>query len=235
MLTVNGVTAAYGPVVALRDISIEVQEGEVVAVLGANGAGKTTLLRVMSGLLRPSSGSVEFQGRRIDRYSPEDIVSLGVCHVPEGRELFTGLTVLENLHLGAYIRRDRHGIRRDLDRVFQYFPVLAKRREQSAGSLSGGEQQMLAIARGLMARPKLLLLDEPSLGLAPLVTREIFSIIQTINRQEKVTILLVEQNARLALGVADRGYVLEVGRVALVDTSVNLRANENVRRSYLGY
>ncbi len=235
MLNVNSISAAYGPIRALHDVSLEVGEGQIVALLGANGAGKSSTLRVISGLLRPSDGSVAFLGEPIHHRSPDSIVAMGISHIPEGRELFPELTVLENLELGAYTRRDRDGIRRDIDRVCEYFPILAERREQHAGSLSGGEQQMLAIARGLMSRPKLLLLDEPSLGLAPLLVKEIFEIIETINREEKVTILLVEQNANMALSIAAYAYVLETGRVALADTGPSLRENEAVRRSYLGY
>ncbi len=235
MLKVNAISAAYGPIRALHEVSLEVGEGQIVALLGANGAGKSSTLRVISGLLRPSDGSVAFLGEPIHHRSPESIVALGISHVPEGRELFAELTVLENLELGAYTRRDRDGIRRDIDRVCEYFPILAERREQHASSLSGGEQQMLAIARGLMARPRILLLDEPSLGLAPLLVKEIFEIIQTINREEKVTILLVEQNANMALSIAAYAYVLETGRIVLADTGPSLRENEAVRRSYLGY
>ena len=235
MLKLNGVSAAYGPVAALHDVSLEVGEGQIVTILGANGAGKSSILRVISGLLRSTGGSVEFLGERIDRRSPEALVSLGISHVPEGRELFADLTVLENLQLGAYVRRDGDGIKRDLDRMYERFPVLAQRRQQAAGSLSGGEQQMLAVARGLMSRPRLLLLDEPSLGLAPLVVREIFRIFQTINQEDKVTILLVEQNATLALSIAQHGYVLETGRVVVDDSTARLKQDETVRRSYLGY
>ncbi len=235
MLKLDSVSASYGPVLALQDVALEVAEGGIVTLLGANGAGKSSVLRVVSGLLRPSSGGVEFRGRRIDRLPPEAIVSLGISHVPEGRQLFSQLTVLENLRLGAYTRRDGDGVKLDLGRVCEYFPILAQRQKQAAGSLSGGEQQMLAIARGLMSRPRLLLLDEPSLGLAPRVVREIFRIIQTINREEKVTVLLVEQNAGLALAVAEYGYVLETGRIVLADSSARLKENEAVRRSYLGY
>ncbi len=235
MLKVNSISAAYGPIRALRDVSLEVGEGQIIALLGANGAGKSSTLRVISGLLRPSDGSVAFLGKPIHHRSPESIVAMGISHVPEGRELFAELTVLENLELGAYTRRDRDGIRRDIDRVCEYFPILAERRQQHANSLSGGEQQMLAIARGLMARPRILLLDEPSLGLAPLIVKEIFEIIETINREEKVTILLVEQNANMALAIAAYAYVLETGRIVLADTGPSLRENEAVRRSYLGY
>ncbi len=235
MLRLSNVSASYGPVVALADISLSVDEGQIVTLLGANGAGKTSTLRVISGLIRPSSGTIEFLGKRIDRHSAESIVSRGISHVPEGRQLFTDLTVFENLVLGAYTRRDSGGVKRDMDRVCEYFPILARRRGQPAGSLSGGEQQMLAIARGLMSRPRLLLLDEPSLGLGPIIVREIIDIIQTINREEKVTILLVEQNASLALSIAHHGFVLETGRIVLADAVGALRDNETVRRSYLGY
>jgi len=235
LLRVSDVSASYGPIQALQGVSLEVSEGQIVALLGANGAGKSSTLKVISGILRPSGGSVEFLGQRIDRRSPESIVSLGISHVPEGRQLFTELTVEENLRLGAYARRDRHGIKRDMDRVYEYFPLLAERRKQPAGSLSGGEQQMLAIGRGLMARPKLLLLDEPSLGLAPTVVQEIFQIIKTINREEGLTVLLVEQNATMALRVSQYGYVLETGRIVLAADAAELKENESVRRSYLGY
>jgi branched-chain amino acid transport system ATP-binding protein len=235
MLRLTDVHAAYGPILALHGVSLEVPAGSIVTLLGPNGAGKTTTLRVVSSLLHPSSGTIEFEGRRIDRLAPERIVSLGISHVPENRQLFAELTVLENLRLGAYIRRDRNGIKQDIEQVFHYFPILHQRQKQVAGTLSGGEQQMLAIGRGLMARPRLLLLDEPSLGLAPLVTRGIFEIIKSINQKQKVTILLVEQNASLALAIAQHGYVLETGRIALSDTSANLQRSEAVRRSYLGY
>ena len=235
MLKVSDVSASYGPIQALRGVSLEVGEGQIVALLGANGAGKSSTLKVISGILRPSGGSVEFLDQPIHRRSPESIVSLGISHVPEGRELFAELTVEENLRLGAYTRSDRNGIKRDMDRGYGYFPLLAERRKQPAGSLSGGEQQMLAIGRGLMARPKLLLLDEPSLGLAPTVVQEIFRIIKTINREEGLTVLLVEQNATMALRVSQYGYVLETGRIALSAEAAELKENESVRRSYLGY
>jgi branched-chain amino acid transport system ATP-binding protein len=228
MLQVKEITAAYGPITALHDVSLEVPDGNIVAVLGANGAGKSSTLRAISGLLRPSRGS-------IDHLPPERIVSRGIVQVPEGRELFVELTVLENLRLGAYARRDRDGIKKDLQQVFDYFPILAERKNQMAGTLSGGEQQMLAIARGLMGRPRVLLLDEPSLGLAPKITQEIFEIIQTVNQEGRVSILLVEQNANLALSIAHHGYVLETGSIVLGDTAENLRKDEAVRRSYLGY
>ena len=234
MLKVSDVSASYGPIQALRAVSLKVSEGQIVALLGANGAGKSSTLKVISGVLRPSSGSVEFLGKPIHRRSPESIVSLGISYVPEGRELFTELTVEENLRLGAYTRRDG-AIRDDIQRIFGYFPPLAERRKQPAGSLSGGEQQMLAIGRGLMARPNLLLLDEPSLGLAPTVVQEIFQIITAINREEGLTVLLVEQNATMALRVSQFGYVLETGRIVLAADAAELKENATVRRSYLGY
>jgi branched-chain amino acid transport system ATP-binding protein len=234
MLKVNEIYASYGPVVALRGVSVHVPEGGIVAILGANGAGKSSTLRAISGLVRVSRGSIEFMGHRIDHLPPENIVQKGISQVPEGRQIFGELSVEENLRLGAYTRRDGDGIRKDTQRVYDYFPVLAQRRKQTALTLSGGEQQMLAIGRALMARPRLLLLDEPSLGLAPLITREIFEIVRVINN-EGVTVLLVEQNARLALDIAQFGYVLETGLVALSDTSESLRQNEDVRRTYLGY
>ncbi len=235
MLKLQDVHASYGPVLALRGVSLEVPKGGIATVLGANGAGKSSTLRAISGLLHPSSGVIELDGQRIDRLQPERIVRLGISQVPEGRQIFTDFTVGENLRLGAYARNDRDGVRRDLERVFSYFPVLRERRGQTAGLLSGGEQQMLAIGRALMARPRVLLLDEPSLGLAPLVVREIFRIIKAINEEEGLTTLLVEQDASLALGVAQHGYVLETGSVVLHDSAENLRRDDSVRRSYLGF
>ncbi|HLZ68525.1 MAG TPA: ABC transporter ATP-binding protein [Dehalococcoidia bacterium] len=235
MLRVTDIRTQYGPVVALDGVSVFVPDGQIITVLGANGAGKSTLLRSISGLIHPSSGRIEYDDRRIDEAKPEQIVKLGISQVPEGRQIFTQLNVLENLKLGAYTRRDRDGVRRDIDRVCQYFPVLGQRRSQVAGTLSGGEQQMLAIARALMARPKLLLLDEPSLGLAPLIVREIFQIIQAISREGHLTVMVVEQDAQAALAIADYAYVLETGRVALADEAAHLQENDEVRRSYLGY
>jgi len=235
LLKLQDVHASYGPVLALRGVSLEVPKGGIATVLGANGAGKSSTLRAISGLLHPSSGVIELDGQRIDRLQPERIVRLGISQVPEGRQIFTDFTVGENLRLGAYARNDRDGVRRDLERVFSYFPVLRERRGQTAGLLSGGEQQMLAIGRALMARPRVLLLDEPSLGLAPLVVREIFRIIKAINEEEGLTTLLVEQDASLALGVAQHGYVLETGSVVLHDSAENLRRDDSVRRSYLGF
>lgn len=234
MLKVANVTAAYGPIVALRGISLEVPERGVVALLGANGAGKSSTLRLISGLLHPTSGVVEYDGQRIDRRAPQQIVAMGISHVPEGRELFMELSVEENLRLGAYHRRNGN-IRDDMARVYDYFPRLAERRKQPANRLSGGEQQMLAIGRALMSRPRLLLLDEPSLGLAPTIVREIYQIIEAINREEGAAILVVEQNVRLALSIASFGYVLETGKIAVAQPAQDLLANESVRRSYLGY
>ncbi len=235
MLSVRDIHASYGPVLALQGVSLEVPEGGVVTVLGANGAGKTSTLHAVSGLLRPSQGVIEFEGRRIDRLPAERIVQLGISQVPEGRQIFTELTVGENLRLGAYTRRDSRGVARDTDRVFSYFPVLGERRGQQAALLSGGEQQMLAIGRALMAKPRLLLLDEPSLGLAPMLVREIFRIIKTINEEDGLTILLVEQDATIALGLAQHGYLLESGTVVLDDSAERLRRSNAIRRSYLGY
>ena len=234
LLRLIDVHASYGPVLALRGISFAVPEGGIVAVLGPNGAGKTSTLRAISGLLRPSDGTIEFDGKRIDHASPEKIVQKGISHVPEGRQIFTELNVRENLVLGAWTRRDS-GVRQDMDRVYSYFPVLRERAQQSAATLSGGEQQMLAIGRALMAKPRLLLLDEPSLGLAPLLVRELFGVIASISEQEGLTILVVEQDVNLALGIAQYGYLLETGTIALEDTAESLRGNEQVRRSYLGY
>ena len=235
MLKVRDLYTAYGPIMALHGVSLEVPDGQIIAILGANGAGKSTTLRTISGLVHPVKGNIEFLGHPIEKLSPEKIVEMGISQVPEGREIFFELTVMENLRLGAYIRRDGRAVRQDIERVFHYFPVLAQREKQMAGTLSGGEQQMVAIGRALMARPRLLLLDEPSLGLAPLITQQIFGIVKTLNQDEGITVLLVEQNAGLALGIAQYGYVLEIGRLALGDTGENLRKNDAVRRSYLGY
>jgi branched-chain amino acid transport system ATP-binding protein len=228
------VTARYGPVTALRGISLRVDEAEAVAVLGANGAGKTTTLRAISGTVR-RDGRIELAGKSIARRSPEAVARAGVAHVPEGRGTLTGLTVRENLRLGAYTRRDRRAISDDERRVLSYFPRLAERSSQPAGTLSGGEQQMLALARALMLRPRLLLLDEPSLGLAPMVVSEIFRIVRELNEREGLAVLVVEQNAALALDASSRAYVLEVGKVAVEGPSNDLRRDEAVRRSYLGY
>jgi branched-chain amino acid transport system ATP-binding protein len=234
LLAVRDLDARYGDTRVLRGVSFEVAEGGITTILGANGAGKTTTLRAVCGMVR-TAGEITFAGRRIDGRPTEDVVRLGVAHVPEGRGTFVQLTVDENLQLGAYARRDRRDLAGDLERVCRYFPVLAERRRQIAGTLSGGEQQMLAVARALMLRPRLLLLDEPSLGLAPLVVREIFRIIRTINREEQVSVLLVEQNAALALGLADHAYLIETGSVVMSGAAAELRQNDAIRRAYLGY
>jgi len=232
LLELRDVEARYGPVRALNGVSLDVEEGQIVAVLGANGAGKTTTLRAISGTVR-RGGEIRFAGESLGRRGPEGVARLGVAHVPEGRGTFVELTVEENLRLGAYTRRG--SLDEDLARMGEWFPWIEERRGQHAGTLSGGEQQMLALARALMGRPRLLLLDEPSLGLAPLVTREIFRIVRELNERDGLTVLVVEQNAAIALEVADHAYVLEVGEVAVSGTSAELAANESVRRSYLGY
>ncbi len=234
MLEVKGLKAYYGSAQALFGLDFAVEEGGVTALLGANGAGKTTTLRALSGLIR-REGDIRLQGKPIGALSAEDIARLGVAHVPDGRGTFTDLTVEENLRLGAYVRSDRSGVRRDFDRVFGYFPRLAERRPQQAGTLSGGEQQMLAISRALLMRPNLLMLDEPSFGLAPLVVAEIFRILGAINRDEGVSMLIVEQNASLALDLADSALLIETGRVALSGPSNAIRCDDAVRRAYLGY
>ena len=232
LLELQDVEARYGPVRALHGVSLAVEEGQIVAVLGANGAGKTTTLRAISGTVR-RTGSISFAGKTLARQGPEAVAKLGVAHVPEGRGTFGELTVEENLRLGAYTRRG--SLDADLKRMSGYFPWIGERGGQHAGTLSGGEQQMLALARALMGRPKLLLLDEPSLGLAPLVTREIFRIVRELNEEDGLTVLVVEQNAAIALEVAARAYVLEVGKVAVSGTSEELARDETVRKSYLGY
>jgi branched-chain amino acid transport system ATP-binding protein len=232
LLELRDVEARYGPVRALDGVSLAVEEGQIVAVLGANGAGKTTTLRAISGTVR-RTGQITLEGKSLGRKGPEAVANLGVAHVPEGRGTFTELSVEENLRLGAYTRRGPLGD--DIARMSGYFPWIGERLDQHAGTLSGGEQQMLALARALMGRPRLLLLDEPSLGLAPLVTREIFRIVRELNEEEGLTVLVVEQNAAIALEVAARAYVLEVGKVAVSGTSEELARDESVRRSYLGY
>jgi branched-chain amino acid transport system ATP-binding protein len=234
LLTLDGVETFYGSIQALKGISFKVQERSIVTLLGANGAGKSTTLRAISGLVPPTRGTVTFRGRRIDTLPSEAIVRLGISHVPEGRELFPELTVLENLSMGAYARSDRRAIQRTLERVHACFPILAERRAQLAGTLSGGEQQMLAIGRALMAEPALMLLDEPSLGLAPMLVEEIFAIIRQIHASG-TTVLLVEQNANKALSIADYGYVLETGTIALAGDSQQLLRDDRVRRAYLGH
>jgi branched-chain amino acid transport system ATP-binding protein len=233
MLKLESIESYYGKIQALKGITLEVPEGEIVAILGANGAGKSTTLRTISGLIQPQKGQIYFQEKPIHRAEPHQIVRMGICQVPEGRDIFMGLSVQENLKMGAFTRNDSQAIQNDLERIFQSFPILKERAKQQAGTLSGGEQQMLAIARGLMSNPKLMLLDEPSLGLAPLLVEEIFRIIREINK-EGVTILLVEQNANMALQTAQYGYVMETGTVALHDTAENLIQNDYVRKVYLG-
>jgi branched-chain amino acid transport system ATP-binding protein len=233
LLKLDNVKTYYGNIRALKGISLEVNEGEIVCLIGGNGAGKSTTLMTISGVLTPEEGDVLYQGRPIAGVRPDHIVQMGICQVPEGRMIFPMLTVVENLDLGAYLRKDKNGIKEDVERVFELFPVLRERRKQAGGTLSGGEQQMLAIGRALMARPKLLLLDEPSLGLAPILVDTIFAIIRQINMQG-TTILLVEQNAQLALQFSHRGYVIETGRIALADTSAALLKNEQVKKAYLG-
>lgn len=233
LLAVNDIHTYYGHIYALKGISITVEKGEIVTLIGANGAGKTTTLKSISGLLNPRQGTIDLEGTRINGLPPHVIVSKGIGQSPEGRQIFTRLTVLENLEMGAYSRKDVDGIKKDLEHVFQLFPRLAERRTQAGGTLSGGEQQMLAMGRALMTRPHLLLLDEPSMGLAPVLVDTIFDIIQTLNK-EGVTILLVEQNAARALSVANRGYVLETGRIILQGNAKELAQNEEVRKAYLG-
>jgi branched-chain amino acid transport system ATP-binding protein len=233
MLELKSIASFYGKIQALKGITLEVPEGGIVAILGANGAGKSTTLKTISGLIQPQRGQILFQGQSIHKKEPHQIVRLGICQVPEGRDIFMGLTVQENLKMGAFTRNDARAIQDDMERIFQSFPVLKERVKQQAGTLSGGEQQMLAIARGLMSNPKLMLLDEPSLGLAPLMVEEIFRIITQINK-EGVTILLVEQNANMALQTARYGYVMETGTVALHDSAENLVQNDYVRKVYLG-
>jgi len=233
MLKIDNINVYYGAIHALKGISVEVNEGEIVTLIGANGAGKSTILRTISGLLKPKAGQIIFEGKNIAGVAAQDIVKLGISQVPEGRRVFANMTVMENLELGAYIRTDSNGIKEDFDKVFTRFPKLAERRSQLAGTMSGGEQQMLAMGRALMSRPRLLLLDEPSMGLAPLLVREIFSIIKEINATG-TTVLLVEQNAHMALSIAHRAYVLETGRITLAGDAKELAASEEIRKAYLG-
>ena len=233
MLNLDKINVYYGAIHAIKDISIEVNEGEIVTLIGANGAGKSTTLRTISGLLKPKTGTVKFEGQDIAGLPAQGIVSLGISQVPEGRRVFANMTVMENLELGAYLRSDKKGIKEDLKSVFERFPRLAERRGQLSGTLSGGEQQMLAMGRALMSRPRLLLLDEPSMGLAPLLVKEIFSIIKEINASG-TTVLLVEQNANMALSIAHKAYVIETGRIILSGDAKELAASEEVRKAYLG-
>ncbi len=234
MLEIKNLVVSYGAITALHGISLSVKSGSIVTLIGANGAGKTTTLKTISGLLKPRSGEIFYEGRNISGLPPHEIVRLGISHVPEGRMIFTNLTVLENLQMGAYLQNDKKIVRSGLDFVFVMFPRLQEREKQIAGTLSGGEQQMLAIGRALMSKPKLLLLDEPSLGLAPILVKTIFEKIVEINRQQGITILLVEQNAKLALEISHSGYVLETGKIILQDDSAALRQNPQVKNAYLG-
>jgi branched-chain amino acid transport system ATP-binding protein len=234
ILQLANVESNYGPVQALRGVSLSVTEGKIVTVLGANGAGKTTTLKTISGIIEPLKGQVKFRGEEIQGNSPDAIVRAGVVHVPEGREVFPLLSVEDNLRMGAFTRRDADGVAKDLEAVFGYFPILRERAKQEAGQLSGGQQQMLAIARALLAQPALILMDEPSLGLSPKLTKEIFDIVVRINRERGVTILLVEQNAHMALKIADFGYVLEVGRIVMEDTGARLAEKDDIKEFYLG-
>ena len=233
MLKIDNIDVYYGAIHALKGISLEVKEGEIVTLIGANGAGKSTTLRTISGLLKPKTGSITFLGQDIAGVRAHEIVKKGISQVPEGRRVFAEMTVMENLDLGAFVRKDKAGIQQDLKHVFELFPRLEERKNQSAGTLSGGEQQMLAMGRALMSRPKLLLLDEPSMGLAPLLIKEIFNIIVDINKSG-TTVLLVEQNANMALSIANRAYVLETGRITLYGSAKELAASEDVRKAYLG-
>jgi branched-chain amino acid transport system ATP-binding protein len=234
VLRLLNVESAYGPIKAIRGVSLQVRRGEIATVLGSNGAGKTTILKTISGIIDPRKGSIEFKGQDITAKDPALIVEQGLSHVPEGREVFALLSVRDNLVMGAYTRKDRDGVARDMEAVFNYFPILRERAAQDAGLLSGGQQQMLAISRALMAAPDLILLDEPSLGLSPKLTREIFEIVVRINRERGTTILLVEQNANMALNASDYGYVLESGRIVMEDTCAKLREKEDIKEFYLG-
>ena len=234
VLTIRNIESFYGPIMAIRGVSLEVRQGQIVTVLGANGAGKTTLMKTISGVMDPEKGQIIYGGKDIAGANPDRIVREGIVHVPEGREVFPLLTVEENLKMGAFTRSDADGVRRDQEMVYSYFPILKERRNQAAGTLSGGQQQMLAIGRGLMSKPKLMLLDEPSLGLSPLLVKEIFQIIRRLNREQGVTMMLVEQNAKVALEVADYGYVMKLGRIVMADTAERLLQSKDVQEFYLG-
>lgn len=233
MLKVNDINVYYGNIQALKGMSLEINEGEIVTLIGANGAGKSTLLKTISGLLKPKQGDIFYDGESISRKSVQSIVKMGISHVPEGRRVFANMSVEENLQLGAYLRKDKEGIKNDMNRVYELFPRLLERHKQLSGTLSGGEQQMLAMGRALMAKPHLLLLDEPSMGLAPILVKQIFTIIEEINKTG-TTILLVEQNANLALSIADRAYVVETGRIVLSGNADQLNASEEIKNAYLG-
>ncbi|OQY58702.1 MAG: branched-chain amino acid ABC transporter ATP-binding protein [Desulfobacteraceae bacterium 4572_88] len=234
MLKVKNIQTFYGNIQALKSVDMEVSQGDIITLIGANGAGKTTTLMSISGIVPPRSGEILFMGQPIHHLRPDQIVSLGISQVPEGRRIFPYLTVLENLDMGSFLRNDKEGIKKDMEYIFGLFPILSERRNQAGGTLSGGEQQMLAISRALMAKPRLLLLDEPSLGLAPIIVQKIFEIIRQINTEHNTTIFLVEQNANLALKVAHRGYVMENGCITLTDSAKSLLANEEVKKAYLG-
>ncbi len=234
MLEVNDIQTYYGNIKALKGVSVTISEGEIITLIGANGAGKSTTLMSICGIVPPRSGDVTFMGEAITGMKPNEIVQRGIIQVPEGRRIFPFLTVKENLDMGAFLRNDTEEMKKDLEYVYEMFPILAERRNQPGGTLSGGEQQMLAISRALMAKPRLLLLDEPSLGLAPIIVQRIFEVIRKINTESKVTVFLVEQNANLALKIAHRGYVMETGRIILHDTSANLMQNEEMKKAYLG-
>jgi branched-chain amino acid transport system ATP-binding protein len=234
MLELKNINTYYGNIQALHDISITINEGEIITLIGANGAGKSTTLMSICGIVPPRSGEVLLKGKPIHGVKPDKIVAMGICQVPEGRHIFPDLTVSENLDMGCFLRKDKLGIRQDLDYIYSLFPILAERRNQPGGNLSGGEQQMLAISRALMARPELLLLDEPSMGLAPIITKQIFQIIEKINQEQNTTIFLVEQNANLALRAAHRGYVLETGRITMHDKAETLLGNQDIQKAYLG-
>jgi branched-chain amino acid transport system ATP-binding protein len=234
VLKLSNVESAYGPIRAIRGVSLKVREGEIATVLGSNGAGKSTILKTISGILDPRKGSIEFEGEDITAQDPAQVVQKGLVHVPEGREVFPLLTVRHNLLMGAYTRSDRDAVARDMEAVFAYFPILQERADQEAGLLSGGQQQMLAISRALMAAPKMIMLDEPSLGLSPKLTKEIFEMVVRINRERGTTLLVVEQNANMALNAADYGYVLENGRIVMEDTCERLREKEDIKEFYLG-
>lgn len=235
LLEIKNLESFYGPIMAIRGVSLKVDKGQIVTVLGANGAGKSTLLKTISGIMDPEKGEVLFNGKPIQGLEPHRIVEHGIVHVPEGREVFPLLTIDENLSLGAYTRSDKSEIERDREMVFDYFPILAERRNQEAGTLSGGQQQMLAIGRGLMLRPQIMLLDEPSLGLSPLLVQEIFAILRRLNTEEHVTMMLVEQNARIALDLADVGYVMEIGRIVMDGSADRLMESDDIKSFYLGH
>ncbi len=234
LLEIRNIESYYGPIMAIKGVSLDIESGSIVTILGANGAGKTTILKTISGIIEPEKGTMKFMDQSIDGKSPADIVRMGIIHVPEGREVFADLTVKENLMMGSYLRNDRTGIKNDLAIIYDYFPILLERHNQLAGYMSGGEQQMLAIARALMAQPKLMLLDEPSLGLSPALMKDIYQIIKRINKEQKTTILLVEQNALMALSLADFGYVLDLGRFVMENTCEELMENDDIKEFYLG-